>query len=230
MASLDTPITEGFAPYHVPNAGKPCQTWYKIVGSLESSPSPPLICLHGGPGSEHLAMVEPFTPLYDKLGIPLIFYDQIGGGNSTHLREKNGDTAFWSLDLFLDELRNLISYLGLDKSGKGFFVLGASWGGMMAGAYAGTRPEGLRKVINSSGPASMPLYVKGVRELIKHLPLDVQRTIEECEKKGDTTSDEYQAAGLVFMKKHFYRAGEFPQVIKDTLENLKKDPTVYMTM
>ncbi|KAM7219596.1 Alpha/Beta hydrolase fold [Rhypophila decipiens] len=231
ITNTSTPITEGFAPYHVTNAGKPCQTWYKIVGSLDSCPFPPLVCLHGGPGGDHRPMVEPFMPLWDKLGIPLIFYDQLGAGNSTHLPEKNGDTAFWSLELFLDELRNLVSHLGLEKRQDGFSLFGQSWGGMLACAYAATCPRGLAKVINSSGPSSMPLYMEGVRELIKGLPLDVQKAIEECERVGDTTSDKFQAAEMVWIKKHLYRTeGEFPEAIKDMLEDVKKDPTVYMTM
>lgn len=54
-------------------------------------------------------------------------YDQIGCGRSTHLPEKLGDEAFWSVELFVRELDNLIYYLGLRETG--FHLLGQSWGG-----------------------------------------------------------------------------------------------------
>ena len=56
--------------------------------------------------------------------IPVIMYDQLGCGNSTHLPEKMGDGDFWTPDLFLAELDNLLSHrktfsyalIGYDKS------------------------------------------------------------------------------------------------------------------
>jgi len=34
----------------------------------------------------------------------VIFYDQVGNGRSTHLPERGAD--FWTVDLFVRELRN----------------------------------------------------------------------------------------------------------------------------
>ncbi|KAI1253296.1 hypothetical protein MGN70_005504 [Eutypa lata] len=80
----------------------------------------------------------------------------IGCGRSTHLPEKLGDEAFWSVELFVRELDNLIDYLGLRETG--FHLLGQSWGGMLIGSYATRRPNGPRKLVISGSPASMPLY------------------------------------------------------------------------
>ncbi|KIJ26792.1 hypothetical protein M422DRAFT_272136 [Sphaerobolus stellatus SS14] len=42
--------------------------------------------------------------LVSKYGLPVIVYDQIGNGKSTHVREKTGDGSFWTEELFCDEL------------------------------------------------------------------------------------------------------------------------------
>lgn len=93
MAEL--PTTEGEVAFEVPEAGKPCKTFYKILGSLEATTGPVLIALHGGPGAGH-EYLSPLGDLYAApYNIPTVLYDQIGCGRSTHLREKNGDEAFW---------------------------------------------------------------------------------------------------------------------------------------
>ncbi|TGO55325.1 hypothetical protein BOTNAR_0247g00170 [Botryotinia narcissicola] len=123
-------MTEGLAEFIVPGISKPCQTWYKVAGDLTTSQTP-LIVLHGGPGAchEYLLPLEDLAP-----SIPLVFYDQIGNGLSTHLPEKAGDEAFWSVKLFQDELDNLISHLELKD--RFIDVCGHSWGGMLAAVWA----------------------------------------------------------------------------------------------
>lgn len=151
------PVTEGEVAFDVPDAGKPCKTWYKILGSLEKTTAPVLIGLHGGPGSGH-EYLAPLADLYKPYGIPTVLYDQIGCGRSTHLREKMGDAEFWSFDLFIRELDNLVDLLNIRE--RGFFLLGQSWGGVLAASYAmrGGEEKGLKKLVISSGPSSIPLY------------------------------------------------------------------------
>jgi proline-specific peptidase len=191
MASL--PTSEGEVPFDAPNAGKPCKTWYKIVGDLNSGP--PLVILHGGPGAGH-RYLSSLTDLYEKKGIPIVFYDQIGCGRSTHFREKPGDVSFWTFDLYVQELENLINHLNLRD--KGFYLYGQSWGGMFGAVYACRRPQGLKKLILSNAPASVPLVLKGYEPLFAALPSDVRETLEECVRRGDYESPEYEKAAAVF--------------------------------
>ncbi|KAI0099256.1 Alpha/Beta hydrolase protein [Nemania sp. FL0031] len=218
------PTREGEVEFPAPGAGKPCLTWYKVVGKLEA---PPLIALHGGPGAGHEYM-ETLVDLYEQHGIPIVLYDQVGCGRSTHFREKHGDEGFWTMDLFVAELDNLIDHLQLRD--LGFSLLGQSWGGILGGAYACRRPKGLRKLIIAGGPASMPLYMEGCKHLLAQLPPDVRRTIEECERKGDYESEEFTKASAVFYARHFCRLDPYPEAVQIGFQHLKEDPTAYLTM
>ncbi|KAI4861223.1 proline iminopeptidase [Hypoxylon rubiginosum] len=220
----DRPTLEGEISFQAPGAAEPGKTWYKIIGKLESTP---LIALHGGPGTGYEYM-DPLIDLYDKHGIPIIFYDQVGCGRSTHYRERMGDGSFWTFDLFIEELDNLVDHLELRQ--KGFYILGQSWGGMLGAAYATRCPRGLKKLILAGSPASIPLYAKAANYLLSQLPPDVRDTLQECIEKGDFESPEYQAASLVFYKRHFCRIYPFPEPIQIGFKNLEDDPTAYLTM
>ena len=71
--------------------------------------------------------------------IPVIMYDQLGIGKSTHLPEKNGDGEFWTVSLFLAELDNLLQHLGIQDD---YDLLGQSWGGMLGACHAIKQPKG----------------------------------------------------------------------------------------
>ncbi len=220
------PVTEGQIDFDAPGTSKRCKTWYKIVGSLEPS-STPLIALHGGPGAGH-KYLSPLTDLYKQGGIPIIFYDQVGCGRSTHLQEHMGDESFWTFDLFFKELDNLIDHFHLRETG--FYILGQSWGGILGGAYASRRPKGLRKLILASGPSSIPLYMEGCQALLSELPPDVRKTLEDCERRGDYESEEFEKAAAVFYGRHVCRLEPYPDDVLAAFKNLKEDPTSYLTM
>ncbi|RWA12206.1 hypothetical protein EKO27_g2919 [Xylaria grammica] len=219
------PTTEGEISVDIPEAGKPCKTWYQIVGDLNGAKESPIVALHGGPGSGHdsmLALIE----LYEKWGLPIIFYDQIGSGRSTHLREKKGDEQFWTFDLFIRELDNLIDHLNLRE--KGFHIIGQSFGGMLAGAYASRQPVGLKKIVLSSAPASMPLYKEACKKRLAELSPDVREILESTEV--DHSSQEFKDAAEVFMKTFVIRLDPVPDPVQRAWKNIKENPSAYSTM
>ncbi|KAI1813079.1 Alpha/Beta hydrolase protein [Poronia punctata] len=222
------PTTEGEAVFLAPGIEKPCKTWYKVIGTIDSI-HPTLIILHGGPGCEHEYMSDIAALLHTTHRIPIVLYDQIGCGRSTRFRDKMGDAAFWSFELFFAELNNLIDHLGL-REGPGFDILGHSWGGTLGGAYASTRPAGLRKLIIYGGPCSIPLYVKGVKQWMAKLPMDVRETIEECTGRGDYESEKFEKAAAVWNARHVCRLDPWPEEVKKSFQNVKDDPTAYVTI
>jgi len=227
---------EGYADFEVATARKPYKTWYQIYDPVSTycgqfNPNEPrraLVCLHGGPGIPHYYML-PFSKLATMLKCPIIFYDQLGCGNSTRLPEKTGPAGekFWTPELFLDELDNLLLHLGV----KGDYdLLGQSWGGMLAASHATRRPKGLRRLILADSPASMIDFQAAVNVLRKKLPADVQEVLDRCEREGTTETEEYEKAVEVFNDRHLCRLKPTPEDLVRSFAALKEDHTVYGSM
>lgn len=134
-----------------------------VLGDLKNRTRPPLICLHGGPGLVH----DYLLPLADLAStVPVIRYDQIGSGRSTLLGHKTGN--FWAIDLCIDELVNLLGHLGVADT---FYLLGHSWGGIVAAEFAVRRqPKGLQGLVLTNSLASYALWTQSNIQQLKELP------------------------------------------------------------
>lgn len=197
------------------------QTWYRVTGDLASGRLP-LVVAHGGPGCTH-DYVDSFKDLAAQ-GWPVVHYDQLGNGRSTHLR--GIDPGFWTVALFLDELNNLLRHLGITE----YVLLGQSWGGMLAAEHGVRQPAGLRGLIIANSPASMALWRAAAAELRAKLPPEVQATLERHEAAGSTDSPEYRAASDVFYARHVCRVQPMPAEVARTFAAIDDDPTVYHAM
>ena len=149
--------------------GETYQTYYKVFGDLAERTKAPLIALHGGPGLV-LEAASPFAYLSTAASIPVILYDQLGNGRSTHLRDK--PASFWTIDLFVAELENLIGALGVQDA---FELAGHSWGGVLAAEFAvRRRPRGLRHLVLADSLATSDLWMQSTVQLMQTMPPDVQ--------------------------------------------------------
>lgn len=205
---------------HVPFRGH--QTWYRVTGG-EAATLPPLVVLHGGPGACH-----DYTLRLAGLASParaVIHYDQLGCGNSTHLREAPAD--FWTVQLFLDELDALLGHLGI---AGGYHLLGQSWGGMLGAEHAIRRPAGLRGLVIANSPPSMELWVREANRLRSMLPPDIQATLLKHEQDGTTDDPAYEAATQAFYARHVCRVQPMPPEVLASFGKIAEDPTVYHTM
>jgi proline-specific peptidase len=135
------------------------ETWYRIVGEREEPGRLPLLCLHGGPGSSHHAL-EPLEELA-QAGRRVVFYDQLGGGDS----DRPDDPSLWTVELFLDQLLTVREALELER----LHLFGSSWGGMLALEYALTEPQGLTGLVLNSTPTSAPRWAKESTRLYAEL-------------------------------------------------------------
>ena len=219
------PSSTGTIPFSYSKNGLKGETYYELWGDISKSDKTPLICLHGGPGVPPTYIIT-ISLIYEDYGIPVLMYHQIGCGKSTHFSDKKGDTEFWTPELFMAELDNVKQHFGITK----FDLLGQSWGGMLAGQYAITQPNGLNKVIISNSPSDMRVWVDTANKLRKQLPKDVQETLDRCEKEGNTDSKEYEEAVYVFYGLFVCRVEPFPKELTDSFAYLGEDNTVYETM
>lgn len=202
------------------------ETWYRVTGDLDESRAAgkaPLVVLHGGPGVPHDYTLR--IAAIATQGRAVVHYDQLGCGRSTHLPDKGAD--FWGVPLFLDELDNLLSGLGIASR---YAVLGQSWGGMLAAEHAVRQPAGLQALVIANSPASMQLWLAEANRLREDLPADVQATLLRHEAAGTTDSAEYRTAEEVFYDRHVCRVVPNPPEVTASFAALADDPTVYHTM
>ena len=215
-------VREGTVPF--PLGGDDAVTWYRVTGDLrpgDPDAPTPLVVLHGGPGATHDYLLS-LVDLADDRAV--VHYDQLGGGRSTHYPDRGAE--FWTPELFVRELKNLVDALGI--SGR-HHVLGQSWGGFLAEEYAFTQPPGMRALVLADTAASWADFAAEAGKLREQLPAEVQATLAKHEEAGSYDDPEYMEACLVFYGRHVCRIPWPPEVAK-TFELLEQDPTVYRTM
>ena len=196
------------------------ETWYRIVGAGEEPGKLPLLCLHGGPGVPHdyLESLEAMA----ATGRRVIFYDQLGCGNSTHV----DNPALWTVDLFVEEVDVVRKALGLER----IHLLGQSWGGMLTMQYMLTQPKGVASITIASSPSSIPMWLAEANRLRRELPEDVQEALTRNEVAGTTESAEYLAAMQVFYDRYVCRVVPNPPYAQRAFAKMGEWPQVYHTM
>jgi proline iminopeptidase len=101
-----------------------------------------IVCIHGGPGSDYRYMLN--CKDLANYGYRVVFYDQRGSGLSQRLPESSYTSqGIRCLDLIYDELSGVIAYYRTSPNQK-VFLLGHSWGAMLATAYAGKHPDSIQ--------------------------------------------------------------------------------------
>src|SRR6201997_3924386 len=122
--------------------------WTKRVGN---NPKIKVLLLHGGPGATH-EYFEAFDRYFPKAGVEYYFYDQLGSAYS----DQPDVPELWDLPRFVEEVEQVRKALKLDQSN--FYLLGQSWGGILAMEYALKYQKNLKGLIISNMVASIPAY------------------------------------------------------------------------
>jgi proline-specific peptidase len=206
----DMTVKEGFVEV---SGGK---IWYQIVGADQKGI--PLLVVHGGPGAPH-DYLETLAELADQR--PVIFYDQLGCGNS----DRPEDESLWSVDRFVEELVTVRSALKLEQ----IHLLGQSWGTMLSVEYLlRNNPSGIQSLILSAPFLSTPIWAADQRELISKMEPDIQDIILRIEKSGDYDAEEYQEAMMAFYRKHLCRMDPWPKSLLRTMDKMGLGVYEYM--
>ncbi len=104
---------------------------------------PTLIVLHGGPGADHSIFKPNYGTALSAL-CQILYLDHRGNG-----RSDDGDPALWTLDQWADDIAALCETLDIQKP----VILGSSFGGFVAQAYATRYPDRLSGLILSNTAA-----------------------------------------------------------------------------
>ena len=185
------------------------RVWYRIAGSGTAIP---LLLLHGGPGAPSYYLNPLEGVAVDR---PVIFYDQLGAGRS----DKPTNESLWTVDRFIGELAQVRETLGLDR----VYILGHSWGSMLAMDYLLTDPEGVEGVIFASPVMSAQRWSEDAEQLIAAMPAEYQRAIEENERAGTTDSEEYQAATMEYYRRYLSRSDPWSPDLLQAFGELNED-------
>ena len=196
------------------------KVWTKRFGS---NPRIKLLLLHGGPGGDH----EYFEALETALagqGIEFIYYDQLGSAFS----DQPTDTALWTIDRFVDEVEQVRVALGLDKDN--FYLLGHSWGGILAAEYALAHGDHLKGLIISNMMMSIPDYNQYAETVLaKQMDPAVVAEVKAIEARHEYDSPRYMELLIPhFYQKHLMRLAEWPDAVTRSFGHLNKQIYVLM--
>jgi proline iminopeptidase len=158
------------------------RVWTKRVGN---NPRLKLLLLHGGPGATH-EYFEAFDCYLPGAGIEYYYYDQLGSAYS----DQPDTPDLWETARFVDEVEQVRQALGLDRSN--FYLLGHSWGGVLAIEYALQHQQHLKGLIISNMMSSIPAYNEyAARVLMPAMDPAVLAEIRQLEADGDTANPRY---------------------------------------
>lgn len=124
------------------------KVWTKRVGN---NPKIKVLLLHGGPGMTH-EYFEVFDSYFPHAGIEYYYYDQLG----SHFSDQPEDQSLTDLPRYVEEVEQVRKALGLDNAN--FYLLGHSWGGILAMEYALKYQQNLKGLIISNMVDSIPAY------------------------------------------------------------------------
>jgi proline iminopeptidase len=196
--------------------------WTKRVGN---NPRIKLLLLHGGPGCTH-EYFEAADSYLPAAGIEYYYYDQLG----SYYSDQPEHDDLWDLPRFVDEVEQVRVALGLGA--ENFFLLGHSWGGILALEYALTHQKHIKGLIVSNMMASIPAYnAYAERVLMPAMDQAALAEIKRFEAEGDTQNPRYME---LLMPHHYVqhvlriKPEEWPDPVLRTFKHLNQN--VYVPM
>lgn len=198
------------------------RVWTKRIGN---NPRIKVLLLHGGPGATH-EYFEAFDSFFPAAGFEYYYYDQLGSKYS----DQPDAPELWELPRFVDEVEQVRRALRLDASN--FFLLGHSWGGILAIEYALAYPQHLKGLVVSNMMASMGAYNDyAERVLMPGMDPSALAEIKALEAAGDTANPRYMDLLIPHhYEQHVLRmpAAQWPDPVVRSLANLNQ--AVYVPM
>src|SRR5437588_559822 len=145
-SGLDDVLSGGVQLIPINTSKGTFRVWTKRIGN---QPRMRVLLLHGGPGSTH-EYLEAFDSYFPTAGIEYYYYDQLGSAYS----DQPDEPELWELPRFVDEVDQVRRALGLNRDN--FFLLGQSWGGILAIEYALKYQQHIKGLVISNMMSSVP--------------------------------------------------------------------------
>ena len=174
--------------------GGGARIFYKTLGS-----GMPLLLLHGGPGADH----SDFLPALEPAGrCRLVLIDERGSGRSERLKDPRG----YTLNHMVQDIERVyIKHLRIRQ----FIVLGHSFGGILAQAYAVRHPGRVLGLVLAGTGSSAACIHRDFRRIRRELPKALQSRIEGAAEDGGCEADgaytrAYAAASAQALASYMY--------------------------
>src|SRR5215203_6359078 len=159
------------------------RVWTKRFGN---NPRIKILLLHGGPAAGHEYM-ECFESFFPHEGFEFYEYDQLGASYS----DQPEDSSLWTIERYVDEVEQVRKAIRTDSSN--FYILGNSWGGILAMEYALKYQQNLKAMIVANMVASCPDYNRYANEVLaKQMDPKVLQEIRNIEAKKDFSNPRYE--------------------------------------
>lgn len=165
--------------------------WTKRIGNNSTVK---ILLLHGGPAMTH-EYWEACDSFFPRAGFEYYYYDQLGSAYS----DQPDFDDLWVTERFVEEVEQVRVALGLTS--ENFFLMGHSWGGILAIEYALAYQQNLRGLIISNMMSSVPAYNRYAAEvLMPAMDQDVLAEIKRFEATGKTDDPRY----MELLMEHHY--------------------------
>lgn len=194
------------------------KVWTKKFGN---SPMKVLL-LHGGPAMTHEYM-ECYESFFPGAQIEFYQYDQLG----SYYSDQPEDMSLWTIERFVEEVEQVRIALGLNKDN--FFLLGQSWGGILAMEYALKYQQNLKGLMICNMTADFHKYAAYNGNLRKQLRPSLIDSLLVFENADDYLNETYQ--DLVFenyYRKHICKLEEWPEPILRSFGHVNQEVYAYM--
>lgn len=207
-------------PIHTPSGD--FRVWVKRIGN---NPRIKLLLLHGGPGATH-EYFEAFDSFLPAEGIEYYYYDQLGSAYSDQPEDM---APLLGVDRFVEEVEQVRTALGLGR--ENFYLLGHSWGGILAIEYALKYPQHLKGVVISNMVSSIPAYNHYANEvLMPEMDAEALAQIKKMEAEKRYDEPAYEELLMPHYERHVLRrpAAEWPEPVLRSFARINKK--VYVPM
>ena len=199
------------------------RVWTKRTGN---NPRIKLLLLHGGPGFTH-EYFEAFDSYLPAEEVEYYYYDQLG---SYYSEQPEISDEMLALPRFVDEVEQVRRALRLDSGN--FYLLGHSWGGILALEYALKHQAQLKGLVISNMMASIAEYnAYADRVLMPGMDQAVLAEVRQLEAAGKYEDPRYMALLIPnHYQQHVLRmpADEWPEPVNRSFKHLNAD--VYVPM
>lgn len=169
---------------------------YRLAGYSAGSGGVTVMLINGGPGLPSYDIRDSMMSLVGA-GYRVVSYDQLGTGMS----DKPDDPSLWTIERYSQEVEVVRKAFGLTE----FYLLGHSWGGMLAVEYAVTFGAALKGLVLEGTCADARHFADEARVLARRLGDETITMMTRREKEGTMDHPEYRAAITLLEYRHIWR-------------------------